>query len=135
VIAILLALVAAAPAAKCASVELVIAEKRIPATYRGKPLRETTANFAKAQAKACAEGLLKAKTIAASNRLFLVNAPDANVASITSDKGRTVLEFGFVDHAGKVHVPTSAELHEAIYCAVHGASDAEQQESGHCLPD
>ncbi len=134
-IAILAALFAAAPAAKCAPITLALAEKRMPSTYRGRPLRETIVNFANAHAQACAEGLLRKKRLAASNGLFLVNAPDANIASITTDKGRTILEFTFVDHAGKVHIPTTAELHEAIYCAVHGASDAEQQESGRCLPD
>jgi hypothetical protein len=125
---------AAAPPPHCAPVDLALAEKRMPPTFRGKPFRETSANFAKAYAKACAQGLLKTKPLAMSGRLFLVNAPDANVASIYSLDGRTVLEFSFVA-GGKVNVPSVGDLQEAIYCAVHGASATEQEESGRCLPD
>jgi hypothetical protein len=128
-----LALAAAAPA-HCAPVELALAEKQMPPTFRGKPFRETSANFSKAYARACALGLLKAKPLIASRRLFLINAPDANAASIYPENGRTVLEFPFVT-GGKVNVPSVSDLQEAIYCAVHGASAKEQQESGRCLPD
>jgi hypothetical protein len=100
--------------------------------------RKTSANFTKAYGKACSEGLLKAPLIGAESRdrrhLFLHNAPNANVASIYTSGGRAVLEYPFVV-GGKVNVPSVDELHEAIFCAVHGASAKEQQESGRCLPD
>jgi hypothetical protein len=125
-----LALAAASPA-HCAPLNLALAD--LPATFRGKPFRETSANFSKAYAEACAQGLMKAKPLAA--RLSLINAPDANVASIYTIKSRTVLEYPFVSHDGRTHVPGVAELHEAIFCAVRGASAKEQEESGRCLPD
>jgi hypothetical protein len=133
-LAAFLALAAASPT-HCAPVDLALAEKQMPATFRGKPFRETSANFAKAYAKACAEGLLKAKPLTTSHRLFLINAPDANDGSIYSTGGRTVFEFWFVTHDGRVHVPSAGQIHEAIFCAVRGASEAEKQESGRCLPD
>ena len=126
-----LALAAASPA-HCAPVNLALAD--LPATFRGKPFRETSANFSKAYAQACAQGLMKAKPLVAS-RLSLINAPDANVASIYTIKSRTVLEYPFLSHDGRTHVPGVAELHEAIFCAVRGASAKEQEESGRCLPD
>jgi hypothetical protein len=127
-----LAMLAAAPA-QCAPVDLALGN--LPASYRGKRFREASANFAAAYARACKEGLLKTRPLSPSRRLVLVNAPDANVASIYTSKGRAVLEYWFVTHDGKTHVPTAAELHEAIFCAVHGASEKEQEESGRCLPD
>jgi len=100
--------------------------------------RKTSANFTKAYAKACSEGLLKTPLIGAKARdrrhLFLHNAPDANVASIYTSGGRAVLEYAFMSD-GKVNVPSVDDLHEAIFCAVHGASAKEQEESGRCLPD
>ena len=68
-------------------------------------------------------------------KLFLINAPTANVASIYPGDGRMVLEYQFVENDGKVSVPDAAELKEAIFCAVVGASDKEREESGRCLPD
>jgi len=126
---------AAAPPPHCASVELALTEKQMPATFRGKPFRETSANFAKAYAKVCAQGLLKMNRLAASKRLFLVNAPEANIASIYSLKGRALLEYPFVPQVGKIQVPSVDELRDAIYCSVHGASKKEQEESGYCFPD
>ena len=123
----------AAATAHCAPVSLVLGE--MPASYRGRRFREISASFTSAYDRACKEGLLKAKQLASSNRLMLHNAPDANVASIYNAKGRTLLEYYFVTHDGKTHVPSAAELHEAIYCATHGASAKEQEESGRCLPD
>ena len=100
--------------------------------------RKTSANFAKAYAKACADGLLKTPLIDAKakdrTRLFLLNAPEANVASIYLNKGRMLLEYPFVT-GGTVNVPSVDDLHEAIFCTVHGASEKEQEESGRCLPD
>ena len=133
---------AAAP--RCAPVGLALAggPKPFTAKYSAKSpaFVQTSANFAKAYAKACAEGLLKARPLipvngANAGKLFLVNAPEANVASIYPGNGRMVLEYWFVDRKGKAHAPAVNELHEAIYCAVHGASAKEQEESGRCLPD
>ena len=128
-------MLAAATPVQCPRVELALAEKQMLALFRGKPFREISVSFNKAYARACGEGLLKTKRLAVSGRLFLINAPDANVASIYARRNQTVLEYAFVDHDGRTHVPTVAELQEAIFCAVHGASAKEQEESGRCLPD
>ena len=95
--------------------------------------KSTSANFAKAYAKACADGLLKPRDIP--GRLVLHNAPEANVASIYVNDGRTVLEYHFITPDGRRHVPDVAELHEAIYCSFKGATAEEEEESGRCLPD
>ena len=129
-------LLAAAAAGQCAPVELSVAGNA--KTFISKfarnsgGLAKTTANFDKAYAKACKEGLFKAKPLIAAKggKLFLINAPDANVASIYGSDKRTVLEYHF--DSG---VPSADDLHEAIYCAVHGATAKEQEESGRCLPD
>jgi hypothetical protein len=75
-------------------------------------------------------------------RLFLRNAPNANVAQIyrladarIPSPPRRVLEFPFVTEDRVAHVPTADELTEAIYCHVRGATPQEQEESGRCLPD
>jgi hypothetical protein len=124
----------AAASPQCAPVQLVLAEA-VPAAFRGKPFRETSANFAKGYAQACAEGLFKAKPLAKSGQLFLHNAPEANAGSIYEAGGRVVFEYWFVTGEARVHVPSAGQIHEAIYCAVHGASQKEQEESGRCLPD
>jgi len=129
-------LLAAAAAGQCAPVELSVAGNA--KTFISKfarnsgGLAKTTANFDKAYAKACKEGLFKAKPLIAAKggKLFLINAPDANVASIYGSDKHTVLEYHFDTGA-----PSADDLHEAIYCAVHGASAKEQEESGRCLPD
>jgi hypothetical protein len=129
-----LALIAAAPG-HCPRVDLALAEKQMLAAFRGKPFRETSASFRKAYAKACSEDLLMSKPLAGSGRVVLLNAPDANIASIYARQGQTVLEYPFIDDAGRTHVPTVGELHQAIVCALHGASPKEREESGRCLPD
>ena len=103
--------------------------------------RETKANFSAAFASACAKGLLKESPLidptADRGRLFLLNAPDANVASIYLPNGtkRMVLEFPFLTHDGRTNVPSANDLEEAIYCSVHGATAEEQESSGRCLVD
>ena len=127
-----------AAANKCAPVSLAVsgAKQFTRAFVPGAPaLKKMSANFAQAYAKACAEGLLKAKPLTASGRLFLKNAPDANVASIYRSSGRTLLEYPFLGSDGRTHIPDAKELHEAIYCTAHGSSSKEQQEGGRCLPD
>ena len=133
-----LALAAAAPA-HCAPVDLTVAGN--PKTFIAKFARnsngfsKTAENFGKAYAKACSDGLLKAKPLVGAKsadrrHLFLVNAPAANVASIYESDKRTVLEYPF-----ETRIPSADELHEAIYCAVHGATTKADEESGRCLPD
>ena len=126
-----LALATAAPT-KCAPVELAVAPKSMPAAFSAKFVKRASGNFAKAYAKACSEGLIKGGALP--RQLFLHNAPDANVASIYRTGKVMVLEYPFVS-GGKANVPSADELHEAIFCAVHGASAKEQEESGRCLPD
>lgn len=136
--------VVAAKPARCAPVSLAVSggPKPFLAKYSAKSpaFAQTSANFAKAYAKACAEGLLKARPLipvngAGAGKLFLLNAPEANVASIYAGNGRMLLEYPFVADFGKANVPSADDLHEAIYCSVHGASEKEQEESGRCLPD
>ena len=145
-LALLFALGASSAAAtpRCAPVELAVAggPKSFVAAFGPKSpsFRAMKANFAKAYSKACAEGLLKKKPLIDpkakdKTHLFLYNAPEANVVSIYLDGGRMLLEWGFVTDFGKANVPSADDLHEAIYCAVHGASEKEQEESGRCLPD
>ena len=126
-----------AATARCAPVSIAMAggPKSFTAAFAPKStaFKSTSANFAKAHAKACADGLLKPRDIP--SRLVLHNAPEANVASIYVSDGRTVLEYSFVTPDGRKHVPDAEELHEAIYCSVRGATPQEEEESGRCLPD
>ena len=103
---------------------------------------ETKANFATAFKNACEKGLLEKPLIdpkaADQDKLLLVNAPEANVASIylsDVDGSRMVLEYPFLTTDGKTQVPSAGELEEAIYCAVIGATPEEQESSGRCLVD
>jgi hypothetical protein len=133
----------AAAAPHCPSVTLAISgSKQFAKAYAptSPAMRKTSANFAQAYKQACAAGMLKSRPLipvngANAGKLFLTNAPSANVASIYPGEGRMVLEYPFVDSHGKVGVPDAAELKEAIFCAVVGASDKEQEASGRCLPD
>jgi len=137
-IALLLAL--ATPTPQCAPVEVTVHRADMPASFDAGRVKQVSANFAAAYAKACAEGLLKKEplvTVTGANatRLFLFNAPEANIASIYPREDRMVLEYHFVTPDGATNVPGAEELHEAIYCAQVGATEAEQEESGRCLPD
>ena len=135
--------VSAASPAKCPPVALtVIGAKSFTAKFNAKSpaFIRTSANFTKAYAKACGEGLFKKRPLipvngANAGKLFLDNAPDANDASIYAVSGRMLLEYWFVDHQGKANAPSVNELHEAIYCSVHGASAKEQEATGRCLVD
>jgi hypothetical protein len=124
---------AANAAPKCAPVSLAASGGSKPFAAKSSAFRTTAANFAKAYSKACAGGLLEKRPLP--SRLFLLNAPNANIASIYKSGGRMVLEYPFLDSDRRTHVPDAAELHEAIFCSVHGASQKEQEESGRCLPD
>ena len=104
----------------------------------------TVRNFDTAYRAACSKGVLRNRRLIQAGsvppgRLFLKNAPEANVASIYQEEkngrpGRMVLEYHFVVHGGLI-VPTVDELEEAIFCAMQGATAAEQEEEGRCLPD
>jgi len=134
-IAILALALAAAPA-QCAPVELSIAGA--PRTFVSQfarnsgGFRMTSANFAKAYARACAEGLIKGQPLPPTLHLF--NAPDANVPSIYRSGKAMLLEYPFVS-GRKVKVPSVDDLHEAIFCALQGPSAKEQEENGRCLID
>jgi hypothetical protein len=104
---------------------------------------ETRANFAVAYKGACAKDLLTDNPLidpksTDQKQIFLINAPEANVASIylsEVDGSRMVLEYPFLTTDGKTQIPRSAELEEAIYCVVRGATPQEQEASGRCLVD
>ena len=101
-------------------------------------------NFAAAYAKAC-EGRVFARRpliepgVPHPGTVFLINAPESNVASFHSlgepPRADMALEYHFVTGEGAADVPSAADLHEAIYCAVHGATKKEEEKSGRCLPD
>jgi len=100
-------------------------------------------SFETAYRNACAKHVLKDRTLmdakaADQKHLFLVNASEANAASIYMsevDGNRMVLEYPFLTGDGVTHVPSPEELEEAIYCAVVGATPEEQESSGRCLVD
>lgn len=106
-------------------------------------MKEAQANFDTAYQKSCSKQLLTAKPLidakaADQTQLFLINAPEANVASIylsDVDGNRMVLEYPFLTTDGKSQVPSASELEEAIYCAVVGATPEEQESTGRCLVD
>jgi hypothetical protein len=136
----LLAALATSPL-QCAPVEVSAEGAEIPATFGADSVKQVQAMFAQAYKKACAGGFLKDKPLVPADsrtpgRIFLLNAPEANVLSIyTAQDGRTLLEYYFVTPDGATHVPPADEMDEAIYCAAIGATEAEQEESGRCLPD
>jgi hypothetical protein len=112
------------------------------------PYRRLDANFAAAYRGACARGLLRSHSLivagaAERDRLHIKNAPDANVASIYlgGEEGapraqrHMLLEYPFLTADGATHVPTESALREAIFCAVQGATQQEEEESGRCLAD
>ena len=89
-------------------------------------------------AQACSKGLLAKEskvTLGAAGGLRLENAPEGNVAILSAEPQRLLLEYPFVSTEGAARVPTADEVEEAIYCAAVGASVKEQEESGRCLAD
>jgi hypothetical protein len=127
-------------AEKCAPLTLAMADN---AQLASALMDETKANFATAFKRACGKGLLTEKPLidpkaTDQGKLFLINAPEANVASIYLsgvDGSRMVLEYPFLTTDGKTQVPSADELEEAIYCAVVGATPEEQESTGRCLVD
>jgi hypothetical protein len=108
--------------------------------------RQTEERFDSAYRRACAGGMLRDRPLIQAgaphpDRLFLKNAPEANVASIYREgeegavPGDMVLEYPFLTAGDAIHAPSGADLDEAIFCSVHGASRKEAEESGRCLPD
>jgi hypothetical protein len=127
----------AAASAHCAPAPVVVA-KGLPAAFSAKLVERASKNFEAAYRQACKLDDLRKPLIdpsAKDKRLFLSNAADANVASIYLRSGRMILEYQFVAHHGKPQVPSMQQMLEAIYCAAHGATRKEQEESGRCLPD
>jgi hypothetical protein len=107
-------------------------------------LAKLEANFAAAYGRACGEKLFAREPLVPAGvphpgKLIATNAPDSNVAAIyrggEAGRGDMVLEYHFLGSDGSRSLPTVDDLHEAIYCAVHGASEAEQDDSGRCLAD
>jgi hypothetical protein len=127
-------------AADCAPPALAMADST---QLQSAPMDETRANFVTAFNSACTKGLLSEKPLidpkaTDQKQIFLINAPDANVASIylsDVDGSRMVLEYPFLTTDGKSQVPSASELEEAIYCNVVGATPEEQEASGRCLVD
>ena len=125
---------------QCAPPTLAMADN---AQLQSALMDETKANFATAIKTGCDKGYLAGKTLidpkaADQKQIFLINAPEANVASIylsEVDGSRMVLEYPFLTTDGKSQVPSADELEEAIYCAVVGATPEEQEASGRCLVD
>jgi hypothetical protein len=134
----------ASPPAHCSPPLVLLATNDKAFTVRfweGTPRRRSIeANVRAAFKSACSKHLLTGPTIpklggVSARRLYLLNAPNANDASIYSSHGRLLLEYPFVSDDHSVSVPSAADIEEAIFCAVHGASAKEQEESGRCLPD
>lgn len=102
-------------------------------------------NLAAAFRSACAAGLIERGGPLgfggeSAVQVALKNAPEANIASVyverlANSNRELVLEYAFITPDGSVNVPTSDEIGEAIFCAVKGAGEKEQEESGRCLPD
>ena len=140
---------AAAPIAQCASptVELAGKDRAFASNFaRGSERRKAIeANVRSAFQAACAKRLIQGAAIpnldgASTARLFLENWPDANIASLEADQlpdrsWRLMLGHPFVASDGSVNVPSAADIEEAIYCAVRGATEQEQAETGRCLVD
>lgn len=134
---------AAAPVApkECKAPSLAMAGEA--QTLKSEQMKEAQANFDTAYQKSCADKLLADGPLidpkaADQGQIFLVNAPEANVASIylsEVDGSQMVLEYPFLTTDGKSQVPTADELEEAIYCAVRGATPEEQEATGRCLVD
>ena len=85
----------------------------MPGVFGAKLVDRTSKNFEIAYSKACTEKYHKRPLISAGakdRRLFLHNAPNANVASIYLKSGRMLLEYSFVSEGGKTEVPSLQQL-------------------------
>lgn len=135
--------VTSAPAATTGCKAPTLAMAGEAQSLKSEQLKEAQANFDAAYSMSCAKKLFGGKPLIDSKasdqeKIFLINAPEANVASIylsEVDGSQMVLEYPFLTTDGKSQVPTADELEEAIYCAVRGATPEEQEASGRCLVD
>jgi len=143
---------AAAPTKGCAAApELALSQdfddpRELFQADDSKPFAELRKNFAAAYARACSSGVLRGhklieRGVPHPGTIYVINAPDSNVASFyrqakdAANPDDMVLEYHFLTSVGEVQVPSVDDLGEAIYCAVHGASEKEEEESGRCLAD
>ena len=133
-------LAAAAPQA-CAEPKVVTDGASVGEHFSAgsRELAELDASVQAGFANACSKGFLKTESMvshgAKSGLLQLQNAPEGNVAVLSADEQRLVLEYPFVATDGTARVPTAEEVEEAIYCAAVGATVKEQEESGRGLAD
>jgi hypothetical protein len=107
--------------------------------------RQTAASIRDGFRRACGKDLRVRSQFtdlseADAKRIALENWPDANVPMLETSQRpdgtwRLMLGGPFLASDGSVNVPTAAEVEEAIFCAVKGASEEEQAESGRCLVD
>ena len=100
-----------------------------------------TANFRPAFDRACREGLFADGPLVDPqaldpSTLFVLSAPEANVTSVyftpAEAPTRMMIESPF---GSPPQIPSADDFHEAIFCAVHGATTKEDVEGGRCLPD
>jgi hypothetical protein len=132
---------APAAASECTAPTLAMAGEA--GSLKSDQLKESQANFQSAYEASCAKDVLNDEPLidpkaTDQGHIFLVNAPEANVAAIylsDVDGSRMVLEYPFLTTDGKSQVPTADELEEAIYCSVVGATPEEQESTGRCLVD
>ena len=98
-------------------------------------------NFRVAFYKACGEKLFADGPLIdpdsnAKDTLVVLNAPEANVTSIYLSSSAVphamLIESPFGDPP---QIPSVEDLHEAIYCAMVGATPEEEERDGRCLPD
>jgi hypothetical protein len=130
-----------AAASECTAPTLAMAGEA--GSLKSDQLKESQANFQSAYEASCAKDVLNDEPLidpkaTDQGHIFLVNAPEANVAAIylsDVDGSRMVLEYPFLTTDGKSQVPTADELEEAIYCSVVGATPEEQESTGRCLVD
>lgn len=114
---------------------------RAAANLGSKEQSRFSENFRVAFYKACgeklfADGPLIDAESANKSTLFVLNAPEANVTSIyfspSAAPPNTLIESPL---GTPPQIPSVDDLHEAIYCAVRGATPEEEERDGRCLPD
>ena len=133
-----------APAATAAAAKPSCALPRLEYRHTQlKPAEQATfnANFRTAFDRACAEGLLADGPLVDPGALdkdtiVVMNAPEANVTSIYFGPSAAPPAMLLESPLGSPpQIPSAEDLHEAIYCAVKGATPEEEETTGRCLPD
>ncbi|MGH6729450.1 MAG: hypothetical protein ACREBK_04800 [Sphingomicrobium sp.] len=136
-----LAMVGTAPAFAAPACPLPKLDFRAAETLSENDRARLTENFRAAYEKACVEGLMADGPLidpeaVVKDTIFVLNAPEANVTSIyfhfEGKPPRTMIESPFGEPP---QIPSVEDLHEAIFCAVRGATPEEQETTGRCLPD